>query len=299
MASVTTVIPPKLHTDSTYTFASLPRALVLNRRRLRDYNKADELAYRKSGNLLGERQALGKSVPWAAWKTTVSPEVHEFKETPSTRITLARRQELQRRARTSSVKAPVVGRKHLEVQTELYLEELTDSIVEVDATCQTEEQLSESPSTPNFVPIKLGTDAATQIDDGELFDFDMESQPVLEVLVGKTIQHSLIEVLQEEDVADIKRQRRRFEQLRKAYLAGEKWLQEQEKKLLNGYDGHTLNGKVLDGHGLNTMHLLHAWGYVSDPIKKDLERVFLPWVLDEVEGELNQPALSETVQNSL
>lgn len=61
----------------------------------------------------------------------------------------------------------------------------------------------------------------------KLFDFDMESQPVLEVLVGKTIQHSLIEVLQEEDVADIKRQRRRFEQLRKAYLAGEKWLQEQ------------------------------------------------------------------------
>lgn len=33
----------------------------------------------------------------------------------------------------------------------------------------------------------LGIDIETQIENGDLFDFDLEVEPILEVLVGKTI----------------------------------------------------------------------------------------------------------------
>lgn len=52
---------------------------------------------------------------------------------------------------------------------------------------------------------KSGLDVSTQIYDGDLFDFDMEVIPILEVLVGKTLEQALMEV-QEEDELEILRQ---------------------------------------------------------------------------------------------
>jgi hypothetical protein len=52
------------------------------------------------------------------------------------------------------------------VQTDVYLEELTDVVPETDNTTQTDAFL-ERPATPPFVPAKSGVDAATQIEEGE------------------------------------------------------------------------------------------------------------------------------------
>jgi len=60
-------------------------------------------------------------------------------------------------------------------------------VPEADSATQTDAFLNRPP-TPRFVPPKSGTDAATQIENGELFDFDMEVEPLLEVLVGKTLE---------------------------------------------------------------------------------------------------------------
>ena len=61
----------------------------------------------------------------------------------------------------------VDGRKHIDVQTELYLEELSDRVPETDAEAQTDAFLDRPPS-PIFVPPKTGIDAATQILTGEV-----------------------------------------------------------------------------------------------------------------------------------
>jgi hypothetical protein len=83
----------------------------------------------------------------------------------------------------------VEGRKHIEVQTELYLEEITgqplsfyhrirslilycccvllDRVEEADVQTQTDAFL-DRPSTPLFVPAKTGMDAATQIEEGDV-----------------------------------------------------------------------------------------------------------------------------------
>lgn len=72
----------------------------------------------------------------------------------------------------SSNEAPVEGRQHLAVQTDLYLEELCDVVEEADAQCETDPFLDRPPS-PLFVPSKSGVDAETQIYPGEVSWFTM------------------------------------------------------------------------------------------------------------------------------
>lgn len=59
------------------------------------------------------------------------------------------------------------GRKHIDVQTELYLEELSDRVEEADVETQTDAFLDRPPS-PLFIPAKSGVDVATQILEGEV-----------------------------------------------------------------------------------------------------------------------------------
>lgn len=59
----------------------------------------------------------------------------------------------------------------------------------------------------------------------------MEVKPILEVLVGKTIEQSLLEVMEEEELADLRKQQREFEELRNAEKVEQQRLEEQEARL--------------------------------------------------------------------
>nr|CUU99741.1 hypothetical transcript [Hymenolepis microstoma] len=86
------------------------------------------------------------------------------------------------------------------------------------------------PPSPIFVPAKTGMDASTQILPGDLFDFDIEVIPVLEVLVGKTMEQALLEVCEEEELARIREQQMRFEEIRAADLIEMQRLEERERR---------------------------------------------------------------------
>ena len=64
---------------------------------------------------------------------------------------------------------PLEGRKHIDVQTELYLEEITDRVEEADVHVQTDAFL-DRPPTPLFIPAKTGVDVATQIEEGDVIN---------------------------------------------------------------------------------------------------------------------------------
>lgn len=55
----------------------------------------------------------------------------------------------------------------MDVQTELYLEEISDRVEEADQEVQTDAFL-DRPPTPLFVPAKTGKDVSTQILEGEV-----------------------------------------------------------------------------------------------------------------------------------
>ena len=90
-------------------------------------------------------------------------------------ILLGNRQEIEKSKSRSGGKVAwrsgtpeaVEGRQHVQLQTEVYLEELADVVVEQDQSCQTD-QFVERPASPPFVPAKTGMDKETQILEGEV-----------------------------------------------------------------------------------------------------------------------------------
>merc|ERR1719409_2367967 len=129
------------------------------------------------------------------------------KQRDAQRRRLMRANQTKRRPGTPE---PVLGRKHMDIQTDSYLEELTERTVEFEAETQTDFLLDRPPS-PLFMPAKVGIDIDTQIEEGDLFDFDVEVEPVLEVIVGKTLEQSMMEVLEEEELESLRRHQEDFE----------------------------------------------------------------------------------------
>merc|ERR1719262_1572799 len=123
----------------------------------------------------------------------------------------------------------VAGRKHMDIQTDSYMEELTERTVEFEAETQTDFLLDRPPS-PLFMPAKIGIDIETQIEVGELFDFDVECEPVLEVLVGKTLEQSMMEVLEEEELESLRRHQEDFEKKRQAEILEVQRMEAAEKR---------------------------------------------------------------------
>ena len=56
-----------------------------------------------------------------------------------------------------------------------------------DVKMQTDAFLPKPP-TPKYVPKKTGIDKITQIEDYDLFEYDVEVQPILNVLLSKTVE---------------------------------------------------------------------------------------------------------------
>lgn len=104
---------------------------------------------------------------------------------------------------------PIPGRRHLELQTEQWLETLTSQTEDTDAAVQCgpeewEEGFGGQESDLQVSDTKpIGEDKETQIfpNDPLLFFFDQEVVVVLEAIVGKTLEQSLTEVLEEEETA--------------------------------------------------------------------------------------------------
>ena len=91
------------------------------------------------------------------------------------------------------------------------------------------------PKTPIYIPLPKGKDEGTQIIDGELFDFEMEVKPILEVLVGRSViqaQYELIEEFEREEYLKHKKnyERKREFELNKLQRTEAKYIRQEEEK---------------------------------------------------------------------
>ena len=78
-------------------------------------------------------------------------------------------------------------------------------IVTADIGIQSDEiEYDEIEEENKFLPQKLGKDVGTQILDNDLFDFDRDVQPLLTVIIGKTLEQSLLELEQEEEIENLR-----------------------------------------------------------------------------------------------
>ncbi|CAH1973732.1 unnamed protein product [Acanthoscelides obtectus] len=299
-----------------YMFSSSPRALYNNKKMISGGDVP--ISYT---NVMYEKRVFRGSNFAAAHQLGQGGEGESAaaRAAEARRRALARRKAKHQQIRSSQLRLgsppAVPGRQHERVQTEQYLEELFVNPPVRDVCTQTD-LFVERPVSPFYVPAKTGADVATQIYPGDLFDFDMEVQPILEVLVGKTIEQALIEVLEEEELAALREQQRRFLEIRAAETAEALRLEEREKRLteekkrriaeaeagltaqkemeeriaasvlMQGYMTDLLPG-VLEG--------LESEGFLTDSIRKDLDESFMPWLLREVTQELQEMVSSRDI----
>jgi len=115
------------------------------------------------------------------------------------------------------------------VQTAPYLEAYPDRIEEDTAGTQTDPMQEVREPAP-YVPPPQGIDVSTQIEEGDLFNFDREVQPILDVLVGSTLQQALREFADEEELRLIRIARDRARERRAAELQAVRSLEEAERR---------------------------------------------------------------------
>ncbi|XP_060518707.1 radial spoke head protein 3 homolog isoform X2 [Cylas formicarius] len=214
---------------------------------------------------------------------------------------------------------PVAGRRHENIQTEHYLEELFVNPPLSDVCTQTDLFL-ERPVSPFYVPAKTGADVDTQIYPGDLFDFDLEVQPILEVLVGKTVEQALIEVLEEEELASLREQQRRFLELRAVETAEVLRLKEREKRLTREKnkrvaeheDGVKLQKEMEERIAAavltqsymadvlpSVLEGLQSEGFLANSVKEDIDDSFMPWLVKEVTQELQDMVCSRDLLSDI
>ncbi|CAF3202483.1 unnamed protein product [Rotaria socialis] len=315
--AATLVKPP----NSTYTFSSQPKAVQQQgqRQKFRQpvTNPPDDS--NTFGNLMYDRRVIrGNTYALHTLPAHAQPDPIEVqRQQEAKRRALARRKAREQiRTRTPE---PVHNRKNIDVQTELYLEELSDRIEEADVDVQTDAFLDRPPS-PLFIPQSTGKDISTQIESGDLFDFDLEVKPIVETLVGKTVEQALIEVAEEEELAEIREQQRDYEEIRNAELIELQRLEEQERRLRAEKDRRMKQAQealrleqdvaqkiaarafakaYLQDLVPSVFNNLRENGYFYDPVEHEIETSFMPWLMEKTMTQVNQLVLGRTILDSI
>lgn len=122
---------------------------------------------------------------------------------------------------------PPTGKQNIDIQTDQFVTELTDKAPMYEIACQTAFNIPEV-KTPWAMPQLRGVSKKTLIEDNELFLFEDEVEPLLSVLCGKTLEQARMEVLEEEELAEMKRKQAQLENLNKLEAADIKRLEEEE-----------------------------------------------------------------------
>ncbi|CAF0937870.1 unnamed protein product [Adineta ricciae] len=316
--AATLVKPP----NSTYTFASQPKAVQQLQGQRQKFRQAPVDSQDESniyGNIMYDRRVIrGNTYALHTLPANAQPDPIEVQRQQEAKRRAIARRKAREQIRTRTPE-PVHDRRNVDVQTELYLEELSDRIEEADVDVQTDAFLDRPPS-PLFIPQSTGKDVSTQIEDGDLFDFDLEVKPIVETLVGKTVEQALIEVAEEEELAEIREQQREYEELRNAELIELQRLEEQERRLRAEKDRRMQQAKeslqaeqdvaqkiaarafakaYLQNLVPSVFNNLRENGYFYDPVEHEIETSFMPWLMNKTLSHVNQLVLGRTILDSI
>jgi len=134
------------------------------------------------------------------------------------------------------------------------------------------------PVTPEYIPRKTGIDCATQIEDQtELFDFDKEVRPMLNVIVDKTIEQALFEVRSEAELDSLQVAADEFREKKSKEL---EWVKERETQVANEINAKRslVHEKALEQKALHEVRQLIAGRFCFNQL--------MPTIIDEMLDDL-------------
>lgn len=189
---------------------------------------------------------------------------------------------------------------HIPVALDAYLVEKENVVSVVDTETQTDEFHDLPPPAP-YIPKKTGIDAGTQVDLDELFDFDLEVGPILDVIVNKTLEQARMEVEEEEELAVIRNERHNYNVLHeveeKRVAALEQAQKQKQQKKVERVErerervskertvyqkvGSVQLMKAVLGELQNRVYGdLTTAGFFPDMLEEEVKHDFMPWLYD-------------------
>lgn len=317
-----------MSSNDTYVFMSQPKAVT--RPKYRDPNEDDQEDVGHANIMYDPRVARGKTFGRPMEATMAATQVMQRtvesrKWTPA--MNRAHKKKLIKagliRPKPKSVASIHdnirVVKKRVEVPLEQYLIEQEEPVKTVTQDTQTD-TFHERPQTPEYFQQPTGVDMGTQVETSQVFQFDLDVNPILDVLTGKTLEQSLNEVREEEEFSFIRRKHaeitqaeaREAEEIKQRVQDERDLLEEKETILLKARQRaaqaavleekisstlfskkflRTLDGGVYD-------HLSEA-NFFYDPLRVDVE-AFLPWLVDQAKAKLDDIAAArQTVDDML
>lgn len=191
--------------------------------------------------------------------------------------------------------------KFIPVDVSSFLVENKQAVEVVEVDTQTNE-FEERPPTPDYIPKKTGVDASTQIEPADqLFDFDAEIGPLLEVVVSKTMEQSLLEVEEEEELKRIRRRQQelmenKMRQRQKIHelelqkrlewdAKQERVVQEQDRVQKETVVYRKVGSLNLMKNMVNSLRdqvydTLVETGFFRNPTEVEVKQLFMPWLYE-------------------
>ena len=183
------------------------------------------------------------------------------------------------------------------------------------------------PPTAVFIEDQAGEDKKIQVMDWdpELFDFNNEVEPILQVLVGKSIEHARIEVIEEYEGQVLAKHKRRFLQLKEAELMETQRLEEARARKSDEVDRRNLQMRTaknqliaadkkvvarlfsknfLNTFKRNTMNTLVDLGTLRRPVDLSTGASYVPQMYNQIQYDMqsfhdHQDQLDDILQDSM
>lgn len=154
--------------------------------------------------------------------------------------------------------------------------------MENDADCQTDMYLFEIPM-PIYAPNKTGVDVSTFIDDEDLFEFDTDVQPLIETLIGMTIDQAVLEVMHEEELAELRKEQQKYLAIRDAEVSELRRLETKEMEFATERDRRTRLEQVAKDLNSDTNEKITAAKLIENYVD-DL----LPDIIKSIQTQLQE-----------
>lgn len=160
------------------------------------------------------------------------------------------------------------------------------------------------------MPRLMGVSKKTLTEDNEIFLFDDEVEPILQVLCGKTLEVSQMEILQEEELKEMHKQQVNFINMMENDNAEIKKMEDQERKRLEAYEAkkniekskrnarkvahekvvcRQIAKKYLRDVKPNAYVLLKDLSFIRDEFREvTMHQDVLPWMLQHAEVFVKQ-----------
>jgi len=296
-----------------YQYASEPRVITSKRLRRPKANQP----VGPHANIMWDKRVVRGSTCTGVKNAEIVQAIQEEAEKEAKSEELRQKKESRRQAKQLELVRAVEAAAAAAAAAELAQAKLAPDLVEIDRAVEEDEPIGYDPLPPPVFVSAVGlSEATTQSENHFFFDFDAEVVPVLQVLVGKTMQLAFNEVIeeQEQDAREIAandfdivrnielgekqrleeaRRRRDTEQQRRDVEQLAREAEEAQERMR--VQAQAIAKTHLEGLRDEVFSRLTMQQVFEDPVPKEIERLFYPALKEKMQVEADRMARANEV----